>query len=229
MAARFFNPAFLSALKEAEKENFIADVQGFLTILPSVQTELNRQGLSIPQDSLQQFFTCKELEATGKIDRAEDYLVKGPGTDNNGIQVKIAAPLLVEFINSTDAFVQHTNTQSRFRFTHAEAISPFAALLQFEGADNPVKDIKRYSDKVWDASKIIPLSANVQWLLYKDEKDNYLVRFLLNEKEVHVTGLYTNNFPFYKWDDVRKFYLAKLETLHLGLSDNLLSYLKNVQ
>ncbi len=227
--ARFFAPGFLSTLDEQARETFVTDIQGFITIIPGIQQELNEANVKLNIDSLQQFFSCKELEAMGRIDRAEDFLLKGPGLDNNGIQVKIAAPLLVDFIRTTDDFVEHRSVQSQFRFSHAETIAPFAALLQLEGTDKAVTDIRHFSDDTWDAAQVVPLSANIQWLIYRDEKGSYQLRCLLNEKDVHITGLDTNNFPFYKWDEVRNFYLQKLAALKLGLSDDLLSYLRTIK
>jgi hypothetical protein len=227
--ARLFNTSFLDLLTKEEKEELIGDVYGFYTIIFSVQTELDRMKIKINPDSIAQFFTCAELKAIGKIDRAEDYFLKGPGSNNTGIQVNIAVPLLVDFINTTDDFVLQKNEKSQFRFSHAETVAPFATLLQLEGAYKMAKNKEQFNDKVWNASKVIPLSANIQWLMYKDDQGNYQLKFLLNEKEVHIEGLLTNNFPFYSWTDVRAFYVNKLQQLHVDMKGNMYNYLKNLK
>jgi multiple inositol-polyphosphate phosphatase/2,3-bisphosphoglycerate 3-phosphatase len=229
-AQRFFKKEFLQPLKATSVEAFVTDVYGFFTILPSVQLEMDRAGIRLTADSIKQFFTCPELLSIGKLDQAEDYLLKGPGSNKNGIQIKIAAPLLVDFINSTDAFVKQQEPGVQLRFSHAETIAPFAALLGLDGSDSALKSSKLLTNKIWDAAKVVPLSANIQWILYKSKTtDDYLIKFLLNEKEVQVTGLKTASFPYYNWKSVRSFYINKLQELHLRLTDNLYTYLRNVQ
>jgi len=47
--------------------------------------------------------------------------------------------------------------------------------------------------------------------LYKKQgSENYLVKFLLNEKEVAIKGLTTKIFPYYNWNEVRSFYIKKI-------------------
>ncbi len=227
---RFFKKPFLTSVKEAGKEEFALDVYGFFTIMPSIMAEVQEAGIQLAPDSIGQFFSCQELAAIGKADRGEDFLVKGPGTNKEGIQVKIAAPLLVDFINTTDKYIQGKDTWLQLRFSHAETIAPFAALLGLSGADKPVKNISLFDDGVWNAATVAPLSANIQWILYKNRnKEDYLVKFLLNEKAVKITGLTTATFPFYNWKAVRKFYIDKLKHLQLRLSDSLYPYLQKLQ
>lgn len=229
IAAQFFKSDF-PALIDAEKiSSFINDVYGFLTIIPSVKKELLAENILLTQDSILQFFSCKELKILGEADRAEDYFVKGPGTNNDGIQVRIAAPLLVDFLNTTDEFMHTGNIAAQFRFSHAETIAPFAAFLEVESASKAVSKASKFNDGVWDASKIIPLSANVQWIFFKNAAGNYLIKIMLNEKDARIKGLNTKAFPYYQWNDVRSFYMQKLNRLHIGLSDNQYSYLQHVR
>lgn len=156
-------------------------------------------------------FTNQEGRILSESNDVEDYLVKGPGLDKNGIQASIALPLLVNFIQTGNSAVNGTlKREAVFRFTHAEAISPFATLLEIKGTDSAVYAIADFS-KVWQAGRIIPMAANIQWIFYKKGKD-VLVKVLLNEKEAHLT-IQTETFPFYKWKDVKAFYNAKIQQL----------------
>jgi multiple inositol-polyphosphate phosphatase/2,3-bisphosphoglycerate 3-phosphatase len=229
IASRFFKSDFLVSMDAEKASSFVNDMYGFLTIIPSVNEELLAENIALTQDSLQQFFSCKELRILGEVDRAEDYFLKGPGSDNDGIQVRIAAPLLVDFVNTTDEFIHTGNTAAQFRFSHAETIAPFASFLELEAATKAVNKAVRFNDKVWDASKIVPLSANVQWIFYKNAAGNYLIKIMLNEKDARIKGLRTKTFPYYQWNDVRAFYMQKLNRLHVSLSGNQYSYLQHVQ
>jgi multiple inositol-polyphosphate phosphatase/2,3-bisphosphoglycerate 3-phosphatase len=79
----------------------------------------------------------------------------------------------------------------------------------------------------WNASEIIPLSANIQWILYSNGK-HWLVKVMLNEKEVALP-LETTTFPNYDWTNLRNYYLRKLSRLHVSLADNTHRYLLNLK
>lgn len=225
----FFKPAFYKKLTEKDYDKFTSDIFGFATIFYSIQKEIIEHGFKPSELDMTPFFTCAELTTIGKIDDAEDFLVKGPAMDANGIQVKIAVPLLADFINTTDDFIQSKKINAQLRFSHAEAIAPFAAILDIKGASASVKNIKNFSE-VWDPAKVMQLSSNVQWILYKQKGiDNYLIKFLLNEKEAAINGLATNKFPYYNWKDVRAFYKMKIEKSGSSLEENGYYYLQNVK
>ena len=228
ITGRFFTPEFLKNLKDKDFEKFTSDLFGFVSIFYSIQKEIEDNGFQTSEVDITSLFTCPELKTIGQIDDAEDFFVKGPGTNKNGIQVKIAVPLLADFINTTDDYIKSKAVNAQLRFTHAEAIAPFAALLDIpyasETTDNP-EDIS----KVWSPAEVMPLSSNIQWILYKKKNsNNYLVKIMLNEKEVAIEGLSTKTFPFYKWKDVRYFYKDKIEKFGSTLDENGYKYLQRI-
>jgi multiple inositol-polyphosphate phosphatase/2,3-bisphosphoglycerate 3-phosphatase len=156
-------------------------------------------------------FTPQQLQWFAFINGAEDFLEKGAGRDTAGIQATVATPLLANFIITTSEVVEHTKqTDAILRFTHAEAISPFATLLGIPQASVPAASIYQYT-KHWSPEAIIPLSANIQWIVYSNGAD-YLVKVLLNEKETSLP-VATQVAPYYKWEDVKKYYIGKLNSL----------------
>ncbi len=149
--------------------------------------------------------------------------------NNNGVQVRIAAPLLADFINTTDAFLKSKSVGADLRFSHAETIAPFAAIMNIKGASESANDVMKFNQN-WKAENVIPFSANIQWIFYQNKSNGkYLVKFLLNEKEAVINGLPTNSFPFYTWSSVRAFYLKRLKMLNFGLQDDAHKYLLNVK
>jgi len=149
-------------------------------------------------------FTAKDLQWLDKLNNAADFFEKGPAMDAMGIQVAIAAPLLADFLNTLTNFTSgKLKADAKLRFTHAEAISPFATLLGIPQASKISNSVYGY-DKGWQASTIIPMSANIQWVLYSNGSD-YLVKVLLNEKEVKLP-VKTNLFPYYKLGDITGYY-----------------------
>jgi multiple inositol-polyphosphate phosphatase/2,3-bisphosphoglycerate 3-phosphatase len=227
VAQRFFKADFFNALKISEREKLVSDIYSFYSITFSLKHEIETAGLKPADVAFHLLFTPAEMKVFSKMDEADDFYVKGPGIDANGIQVRIAAPLLVNFINAADDFVKNGTYNANLRFAHAETISPIATLMAIKGATQYafIDDIS----SVWRAANIIPLSANIQWIFYRNEAGNYMVKVLLNEKEAEINGLKAASAPYYNWEDLRKFYVARLKSLNVGLTDDMSEYLKNVK
>ena len=233
LSARFFHTFFQAdyakRISTKDKISFADDIYGFYSILPAIHQEILNAGFSDKELNLNRFFTAAELAVLCQLNDADNFLKKGPGIDNNGIQVRIAAPLLADFIKTTDEFIQSKPYSTVLRFAHAETLAPFAAILNLAGAATPTKDILTFN-QVWKAKNIIPFSANIQMILYKNQYNNsYLVKFLLNEKETKIKGLGTKIPPYYLYKDVRAFYLKKLKGFGLDLNSNMEEYLNNAK
>jgi hypothetical protein len=251
VAERLFTPVFRSQLKAEEELRFTANLYDVYSVEFSLTEELSskdKTGLGIA-------FSQSELEWEAFRSGAQDFLEKGPGHDPLGIQVKVAAPLLAEFVRSTDRAtgeltgaggptVPDTATHARpdaagrttpdaadrttpdaiLRFTHAEAISPFATLLGIPEASVPSASIYDYRGH-WQAEKIIPLSANIQWIIYRNGKD-YRVKVLLNEREVYLP---LAGGPYYRWPDLRAWCLSRLKQVQADVQGDMLGYLKQLR
>lgn len=228
-SAKFFKTAFLSKWTTEQKADFADNIFGFYTILDAIPAEIKATGYTAEDIALGQFFNKQELAQLNWLGNAEDFLKKGPGMNHSGIQVKIAAPLLVDFINSTDAFLKTRPYAANLRFAHAETVAPFAALLDIKGASATPPNVLDFA-KYWQAENVAPFSANIQWIIYQTaDKQHTLVKCLLNEKEVAITGVETAAFPYYKWEALRKHYLNKLKVLNLSLTADPHAYLLNLK
>jgi len=172
-------------------------------------------------------FRPAELQWLSFRDDAHDFMEKGPARDPLGIQVKIAAPLLVDFIRSTEEALLHPEAKDAIlRFSHAETISPFATLLGIQQAAIPASSVYTY-DQHWQASEVIPLSANIQWIVYSNGQA-HLVKVLLNEREATLP-FRTTTWPYYRWEDLKQYYEARLHELKVDLHQDMLQYLKDVR
>ncbi|WP_343688267.1 histidine-type phosphatase [Chitinophaga sp.] len=210
----------------AEKEQ--AAVTEWLYDLYSIQFSLvmEMQKANVQFD-FGKAFTKPELQWLDKVNSAADFLEKGPGIDTLGIQARIAAPLLLDLVTSTDNLVKgKVKKDALLRFSHAEAISPLATLMGIPGASVPAASIFDF-DKHWHAEDIIPLSANIQWIIYSNGKQ-FLIKVLLNEREVALP-VKTNTYPYYKWEDVKNYYLSRLKKIGVKPGDDMHKYLLNVQ
>ncbi|MBW4888218.1 histidine phosphatase family protein [Mucilaginibacter sp. HMF5004] len=231
---RFFEQKFFDSIDETVQNKFIADMYDLSLVTNSIKREITQAGYTWAQLDIRSFFTCEELELFDKLNSAAEFYKSGPGNDKAGIQVRSAVPLLVNFINTTDAYSVGQTVAADVRFTTSGSIASLAALMNIKGANKESADIYKF-DKVWKASEVIPLAANIQWILYKgttpDTRRYYVIKFMMNEKEVAIDGLKTNAFPYYQWDDVKAYFLKKLndEWDVEKLSDNMHNYLLNLK
>ncbi|HVZ95782.1 MAG TPA: hypothetical protein VG847_02830 [Chitinophagaceae bacterium] len=171
--------------------------------------------------------TKSELQNLSLVDGAKDFLVKGPGTNADGIQVRNALPLLADFIKTSDNAVQNHESGAWLRFAHAETIAPLATFMELSGAAEADTSIFNYN-QVWNVSNIMGYSRNIQWIFYKktnsNRDDDIRLKILLNEIPVHIP-VATTEFPYYNWSEVRRFYITKIKDHGVNLTDNMYQYL----
>jgi hypothetical protein len=184
-------------------------------IVPGLRQELETAGYKPEETDIFSLLSPKEAEALATVEAARDFFVKGPGLDVEGIQVRVAAPLLADFIKSTDEWLATGKSGADLRFAHAETIAPIAALMGCEGAATAVTDPFRYPE-VWRTGRLIGYSANIQWIFYRKQaaSGDYLLKVLYNERPIHLP-LATTTYPFYSWKAVREYYLQKLQSIDL--------------
>jgi multiple inositol-polyphosphate phosphatase / 2,3-bisphosphoglycerate 3-phosphatase len=241
----FFNPGFLQKLRNdtstrhaSDKslhysvEEFIDAYYSACSIISCIDKEIVNAGFTLDQLDFKSLVPCASLETLTYLSSAGDFLLKGPGIDGMGLQVRIAAPLLVDFLNSGDEFISTGKLAAKLRFAHAETIAPFATLLDIESACEPVSPDKILEyDKIWKCDEIIPMSANIQWIFfYSKSKNEYVVEVLLNEKQVAIHGLKDSGTTYYyRWTDLKNHYLQKLGQLNIHPGDDMHAYLMNVR
>lgn len=161
--------------------------------------------------SLENFFTGEELFSLWNVENVRQYLEKGPSPESKGLAVNMCFPLLEDFLVTTYNAITEGDVSADFRFGHAETIIPFAALLGIPIASQKESNLNLISTK-WLDFQISPMAANIQWILYSNDTGNYLIKMLLNEKEV-LFPIKSDTAPYYDWEDVRTYYQTILDSL----------------
>lgn len=224
MVARWFIPGFNHWSDKVSDPSTLAEaVYAAASITGGLTHELAASGYTPESVNVFALLTDSEIQWLALIGGAKDFLVKGPGFNPDGIQVRDAVPLLVDLVRSTDSALHRDAAGANLRFAHAETVAPIAALLGLEGAATPDTDLRHYTD-VWKAGSVICFSANVQWIVYRAANAPDLIKVLYNEHPVHLP-IKTNAFPYYKWEDVHRFYKEKLYRLGIGPDTDLYQYL----
>lgn len=107
------------------------------------------------------------------------------------------------------------------RFGHDTGLLPLAGLMQLDFASAKVSDLSKLHEQ-WTDFRIIPMAANLQIVFYKSTKKGapILVKFLYNEREVAIPQPCSAEAkcPYYKWEDVKAFYLDILGVNEANIS-----------
>lgn len=197
------------------------------SITAGLTAEIKAAGLRSEDVDLFSLLLPGEAERLVLVDDAKDFLVKGPGVDAEGIQVRDAVPLLADFLNTAHEHLAGGRPGIDLRFAHAETIAPIAALMGLEGASTADTDLARYPD-VWRTDRVMVYSGNIQWVFFRKTGADDLVEVLFNETPVHIPVL-TAQFPFYRWHDVQTFYMDKLRRLGVDPHGDMYAYLLNLR
>lgn len=200
LSVLFTNPTWLGK----ERANCLAD--DLFKLAANVQSTELRHKLS-----LYDIFTDDEVYRHWLCNNAFWYLTYGPSTQNGGNQPFSQRNLLSKIISEADSCIALPHPGATLRYGHDTMVMPLVCLLNLNGYGKPVADIEQLPAVEWADYRIFPMACNLQFIFYRrsaSDKD-VLVKVLLNEDEAQLP-VATNCAPYYRWSDVRSYYLAKL-------------------
>lgn len=216
---RIFHSAFYQSgcLSEDEKNRFVTKLYQLYT------NQIDTSGVI----SLGYYFTTQERYYFWENINAKQYMLMGPGLVGQGVNGKIAFPLLEDFLNTVNDAIQKRDTSLDLIMTHAETLLPFITLLQIPGMSEQVDSLSKVVI-AWKNYQIAPMAANLQWIFY-EKKDqpgkDILVQCKLNEQRIHLP-IPTKRYPYYEWNDVYQYYKNCLDSLSLPKGKNYSEMLK---
>lgn len=158
-------------------------------------------------------FTPDELFDLWQVFNYIFYVNDGSFAGNGTYVTDNALPQLANIIDSAEAALSSGQHAADLRFAHDGNLIPLAATLHLKDCDlveaNPENFYKAFSD--W---KIAPMAGNIQIVFFRNKKktSDILVKFLHNERETSVP-VPTDNYPYYKWEDVKAYYMPMLDRM----------------
>ena len=164
------------------------------------------------QMTLYDLFTDEEIYHNWKKDNAWWYVNYGFCTLNGAKQPYSQRNLLRKIINDADSCILSDKPNVQLRFGDETVLLPLACLLEINGFGLATDNLESLDRKGWAAYKVFPMSANLQFIFYREspaDKD-VLFKVLLNENEVRLP-LKNIDAPYYHWNDFRNYYFKKLE------------------
>lgn len=149
------------------------------------------------------YFTRDEAQALWSCFNLRQYLQR-TATTISAVPADIAADLVINLVETTDAYIRNPELSPAavLRFGHAETLMPLFSLLRLPGCYY----LTNYFDTVaahWRDFDIVPMAANIQFILFRSTTGRYYVRVDLNE---HPTALRSgDNATYYPWGELRRF------------------------
>ena len=136
------------------------------------------------------------------------YLDYGASPVSSGKMPFSQLNLLKNIIETADTV---TKTQATLRFGHEVCVMPLACLLELDNCGMAIDNLDEL-DKYWRNYRIFPMGCNIQLIFYRPKKGtgDVLVKALLNEREAYLP-IETTQWPYYKWQDLREYYLNKIK------------------
>lgn len=117
-----------------------------------------------------------------------------------------ASGLLEDIVEKADEALKSDNKKpyaADLRFGHDSGFVPLCSIMGLDGFEPWVSTPMRVDDAV-------PMGANVQLIFYKNAAGNVIVKILHNEKEILIPSLKPFTGPYYKWTELRSFFLSRI-------------------
>ena len=166
--------------------------------------------------SLYDLFTEDEIYHQWKKQNAWNYLNYGnfrrEGVRREGEKEGLEHRLLRRLLHDADTALTMKAT-AVFQYADETSFLPLVSLMEINGYGLATDDLETIDEKGWADYRICPMSANLQWILYrKDEEDKDVrIKVLLNGQEATLP-IPSENAPYYHLRDFKDYYLKKLES-----------------
>ena len=201
--------------KYVNRDKFVKTLYYMLISLQGVDVD----NLDERNCSLTKVFTTSELTSQWLAQNLFWYKDYANCPLNGGVGIKSARFLVEQIRKEADAAIAGNGVAANLRFGHDTGLLPLVALLNLDGIGDPHSDLDLLHN-YWQDFSVIPMAGNLQIVFYRKDNPNtsgsqYLVKFLLNEREVKLPASKTPVIGmYYDWNVVRD-YLSEIErTVH---------------
>lgn len=161
--------------------------------------------------SFYDIFTAQEMFDLWQCVNYRFYIGNANPLASKGLVMANAKTLVENIIESADSAMKNRSIAATLRFGHDGNVIPLLALLQIENFDVAVAGPAEVY-KHWCDFKATPMASNVQLVFFENKSGDVLVKFLHNEKEVHIP-VKTDIWPYYHWNEVKEYYQKRLSAL----------------
>jgi len=210
---KFTHPERITSLlfNDPQWANDSLDTGHLMRRLFDVATNMQSHDTDIEMLSL---FTTDELYDQWRIRNVGWFLDYGSSPLTDNVMPFSQVNLLKNIIETADTVKQ---VQATLRFGHEVCVMPLACLMELDKCGQSYDNLDRLDD-TWRNYRIFPMACNIQMIFYRPKKGkpgDILVKVMLNEREVSLP-VTTDRWPYYKWQDLRQYYLDKITRFEQG-------------
>ena len=162
-------------------------------------------------------FTYEDIHQFWQKENAWWYFNYGPSLLNGGKEPYTQRYLLRKMIEEADSCIQLRKPGAQLRFGHETVILPLTCLLEINHFGYQTYDLEELEEKGWWACMVFPMASNIQFVFYRSDytDKDILIKILLNEREAQLP-VESDMQPYYRWKDVRQYYLDKIDAYEKG-------------
>lgn len=162
--------------------------------------------------TLYDLFSDEDIYDYWRVQNVWWYINYGGCVLNGGTQPYSQRNLLRQIIQEADSCIALPKPGATLRYGHETMVLPLTCLLELDGYGLRTDNIESLERKGWANYRIFPMAANIQFIFYREnpEDKDVLVKVLLNENEA-VLPIKSKTEPYYKWSEVRDYYLRKID------------------
>lgn len=156
------------------------------------------------------YFTEDELYLFWKWKNAHHLQKWGWTAENKGYRAHRTECILNNIIADADAVIAGADTCATLRFTHDSVVLPLMCLIGVRGCEwhGSFRQIHKYSAMSYS----MHMAGNLQFVFFRNGKNDVLVKILLNEEETVIPALKPDRKGmFYRWDRLKE-YLRSVQT-----------------
>lgn len=132
------------------------------------------------------------------------YTVAGPNPLAGEMAYRKSLGTLKQILDTAEDYIDNGRHGATLRFSHDAYLVPLCTTLRLDDCMGQASD-PREVHKVWCCHKISPMAGNVQIVFFRNRAGEVILKFLHNEVEVGIP-VETDIYPFYRWEDVKKYY-----------------------
>ncbi len=118
--------------------------------------------------------------------------------------------LLVRWVEEADAAIAAKPREAlaaNLRFGHDTSMMPLLSLMGINHFDRQVPTAE--ADKYFNSSMDMTMATNLVMVCYRSRRGPVLVKFVHNGRETSIPALTPVEGPYYKWSDVREWFLGR--------------------
>ena len=156
--------------------------------------------------SIHRFFTEEELYNLWYCENLSRFDSMSNTLENNCRFNVTGRKILADFVKKADAAVAGNDVAADLRFGHDTGLLPLLSYLRLKGYEKTIS-MTQAAESGWYSFEQMPMGSNLQMIFYRDKKGDVLVKILRNEQETTIPALKPYKGPYYRWKDLRDYFV----------------------